>query len=358
MTLDDNNNNTNDDEEDDKNRRDEEEEALQAFYGDGIEVKQQIQKNHRNNNLDDKKNHFVSLWTIRIVPGIDLELFLPIHYPSRVPPTPNIRAPIFVLDKNRKLELEQELLDMYQENTEIAILWTEHLKSLFDDGTCPSMTMDDNSEGINPSINDDRIDRSNDEQQQLQPEEEEYGVEEEETMLTFQPSTSRFGQPSRRFDMTVLENESNRRIIHRGQPFHPPKSGPSELMIAHVASVECMDHIHWVLGQLLFHDKKVARASHNMLAYRFWDTTTKTKDNQHHHGRSRCLVSDNDDDGEKGAGAKLALLLDMANVQNVLVVVSRWYGGIHLGSSRFKHIAHVARDALQEAGFIHHTKEK
>lgn len=61
---------------------------------------------------------------------------------------------------------------------------------------------------------------------------------------------------------------------------------------------------------------------------------------------------DNDDDGEKGSGAKLASLLQLSNVDNAMVIVSRWYGGTHLGPARFKHIASVARDGLVQAGFL------
>jgi len=43
------------------------------------------------------------------------------------------------------------------------------------------------------------------------------------------------------------------------------------------------------------------------------------------------LKHDNDDDGEDGAGSRLAHLLEMRKEDGVLVVVSRWFGGIHLG---------------------------
>lgn len=55
---------------------------------------------------------------------------------------------------------------------------------------------------------------------------------------------------------------------------------------------------------------------------------------------------DNDDDGEDAAGSKLAYLLDMRKDENVVVVVSRWYGGIHLGPKRFQVITNVAREML------------
>lgn len=44
--------------------------------------------------------------------------------------------------------------------------------------------------------------------------------------------------------------------------------------------------------------------------------------------------------------------MQIVDVENVLVVVSRWYGGIHLGPDRFKDINNIARTALTEFGFI------
>jgi putative IMPACT (imprinted ancient) family translation regulator len=60
------------------------------------------------------------------------------------------------------------------------------------------------------------------------------------------------------------------------------------------------------------------------------------------------LKHDNDDDGEDAAGGRLAMLLDVRDEDGVLVVVSRWYGGIHLGPRRFAVIANVARELLDK----------
>ena len=42
-------------------------------------------------------------------------------------------------------------------------------------------------------------------------------------------------------------------------------------------------------------------------------------------------VQDCDDDGEAAAGGRLLHLLQAADVRNVVVVVSRWFGGVLLG---------------------------
>lgn len=43
------------------------------------------------------------------------------------------------------------------------------------------------------------------------------------------------------------------------------------------------------------------------------------------------------------------------DVRNVMVVVSRWYGGILLGPDRFKHINNCARNILVEEGYTAST---
>lgn len=46
------------------------------------------------------------------------------------------------------------------------------------------------------------------------------------------------------------------------------------------------------------------------------------------------MMQDNDDDGEAAAGGRIAHLMQLMEVVNVLVVVSRWYGGVKLGPDR------------------------
>jgi putative IMPACT (imprinted ancient) family translation regulator len=45
-------------------------------------------------------------------------------------------------------------------------------------------------------------------------------------------------------------------------------------------------------------------------------------------------------------------LLRILDVKDVLVVVSRWFGGILLGPDRFKDINNCARQALVDCGYI------
>ena len=67
------------------------------------------------------------------------------------------------------------------------------------------------------------------------------------------------------------------------------------------------------------------------------------------------FYQDHDDDGETAAGGRLLRLLVLADARNVVVVVSRWYGGVHLGPARFHVINTAAKVALESLGEIHQS---
>ncbi|GLB37375.1 putative uncharacterized protein family UPF0029 [Lyophyllum shimeji] len=82
------------------------------------------------------------------------------------------------------------------------------------------------------------------------------------------------------------------------------------------------------------------RATHCMYAYRTTNATDAT------------VATGQDDGGESGSGDRLARLLELTGCESVVVVVSRWYGGVKLGSDRWKRISDVAKDALQKGEFL------
>ncbi|GAA5850845.1 hypothetical protein JCM8547_009104 [Rhodosporidiobolus lusitaniae] len=122
--------------------------------------------------------------------------------------------------------------------------------------------------------------------------------------------------------------------IVSGEPLVDRKS----VFIGHAARVTSLDEVEAVMAELLS-NSKIARATHNMSAYQFTSPD----------GIRRA---DNDDDGESAAGSRLAQLLTLLDIDNVMIVVTRFYGGIHLGPTRFKDINLAARDALEAAGFL------
>ncbi|KAF2172716.1 hypothetical protein M409DRAFT_62439 [Zasmidium cellare ATCC 36951] len=110
------------------------------------------------------------------------------------------------------------------------------------------------------------------------------------------------------------------------------------IFIARAAPVESVEQAKSYLSHLLATDKKVAKATHNITAWRI------RRDDG-------VQYQDCDDDGEDAAGGRLLHLLELMNAWGVMVVVSRWYGGIKLGPDRFRLINQCARDAVVKGGF-------
>lgn len=75
----------------------------------------------------------------------------------------------------------------------------------------------------------------------------------------------------------------------------------------------------------LCHVKKFARASHHS-----WALICDEGSLKH-------------DDGEAGAGMVILRMLEREGVRDHLIVVSRWFGGKHLGGDRFRHVAEAVR---------------
>ena len=57
-----------------------------------------------------------------------------------------------------------------------------------------------------------------------------------------------------------------------------------------------------------------------------------------------------DDDGESGAAQIILQMLERAGLNDHIVIVTRWYGGKHLGGDRFRHVADAVRHYRREAG--------
>lgn len=54
------------------------------------------------------------------------------------------------------------------------------------------------------------------------------------------------------------------------------------------------------------------------------------------------------DDGESGAGMVILRILEREGLTGHLVVVTRWYGGKHLGGDRFRHVQTCVKAYLDD----------
>ena len=66
--------------------------------------------------------------------------------------------------------------------------------------------------------------------------------------------------------------------------------------------------------------KKFAKATHNTWALLTEDGPVKN------------------DDGEAGAGMVIVRMLERAELTNHVIIVTRWFGGTHLGGDRFRRV--------------------
>ncbi|KAI0737786.1 UPF0029-domain-containing protein [Daedaleopsis nitida] len=122
--------------------------------------------------------------------------------------------------------------------------------------------------------------------------------------------------------------------IVEAEPIQDRKSA----FVARACRITDPSQVPLILAHLMS-DRKIARAAHPII--NAWRCRV-----------GNVLHQDNDDDGETAAGGRLAHLLQILEVENVLVIVTRYFGGIHLGPDRFKHINQAARNALDLGGFL------
>ena len=54
------------------------------------------------------------------------------------------------------------------------------------------------------------------------------------------------------------------------------------------------------------------------------------------------------DDGEAGAGMVILRMLEREDLRDHIIVVTRWFGGKHLGGDRFRHVQDAVRYYLDD----------
>uniref|UniRef100_A0A0B6ZR41 RWD domain-containing protein n=1 Tax=Arion vulgaris TaxID=1028688 RepID=A0A0B6ZR41_9EUPU len=291
-------------------RQSDEVEALSAIYGDEwciVDASSQI--------------YCICITDIKEAPKwtLNLQVHMPPDYPLQSPPEYQINAAW--LRGLERTNLENKLSQIYCENIgeDLIFLWVEAVREFLQDKSDRDMVQNNNS-AIGRIV-----------VQSVETEEDEDG-----------------------FDPSVLGDLSYLTIDHRQQSSQSvscPEIFHGETLTdrrstfqAHLAHVTDKTQIQTVMNKLL-ENKKIANATHNMFAYRILTD-------------SGVVYQGCDDDGETHAGSRMLHLLQIMDADNVIVIVSRWYGGIHLGSDRFKHINNCTRLILETNGFQRDKDEK
>ncbi|XP_072569514.1 protein IMPACT isoform X2 [Paramormyrops kingsleyae] len=280
-------------------------EALSSIYGDEWCV---IDEASRIFCIKISADLSLSKWTVC------LQIILPPDYPSASPPIYQLNAAW--LRGPEKTQLSNMLEDLYVDNAgeSILYLWVEKIREFLVERSQTSDTV----EGL-----------------EVRMSTEEWGGEEDDVA---------WGVPDCLELVSAMEqvqlcsegvgDEETPPITHglvitdRRSTFQP-----------HLAPVVTSKQVKKVLDAL-YENKKIASATHNIYAYRIFCEDRQT------------FLQDCEDDGETAAGGRLLHLMQILDVRNVMVVVSRWYGGILLGPDRFKHICNCARAILVQEGHV------
>lgn len=85
----------------------------------------------------------------------------------------------------------------------------------------------------------------------------------------------------------------------------------------------------------LLRDTYFRKATHNSYAYRL-------------ESENGSIVEVKNDDGETGAGNCILRELQREDITNTIVIVTRYFGWIHLQSDRFKHVIHATKMFIEE----------
>lgn len=86
--------------------------------------------------------------------------------------------------------------------------------------------------------------------------------------------------------------------------------------------------------KLIKSDSYFKKATHNSYAYRILQ-------------ENGSVVEWKNDDGETGAGMCILREIQRADYINIVVVVTRFFGGIHLQNDRFKHVIDATKRILE-----------
>nr|XP_054764717.1 protein IMPACT-like [Lytechinus pictus] len=292
-------------EEDDLTKQVDEIEAMSAIYGDDWCVVDEISRIYAIT-ISDENNKDL---TVR------LQVLLPDEYPSKVSPVTELSAPW--LSGSNRILLESNLEQVCIENIGESVLYlvVERIQEFLAENLSNIEDKESEISSANKTdVDEDRDDHTVD---QLATTLEQLHTT-KETVRSHAPQTREL--PPLTHGDTITDRKST---------FQAHIAFP----VVEVEQVKCLLH-------KLCENKKIQHATHNIMAYRIYK-----EDHD-------CFIQDCDDDGETAAGGRLLHLLQIVDARNVMVVVSRWYGGILLGPDRFKHINNAARSILNSSGFI------
>ncbi|XP_048744451.2 protein IMPACT-B-like isoform X2 [Ostrea edulis] len=292
--------------------QDEEIEALSAIYGDDWVIVD-----------SDSKKYGIKVADENSANMIFMEVSFPPDYPKTSPPQYILSAPW--LRREERISLEDALADIYCANIgeSVIFLWVEKIREFLQEKS--EMKVETKPDVASP-----------------EKVEEKSEGEEDWSEDSFAKIQEELIKRSHSTEQEETKEEVTCPDIHHGESFMDRKS----VFQGHIAAISHTKQVKLVLDSLC-QSKKIAMATHNIYAYRIIQND-----------QSDVYYQGCEDDGETQAGSRMLHLMQIVDARNVIVVVTRWYGGVHLGPDRFKHINNCARQLLDDHGYIKSKNEK
>ncbi|KAI1792579.1 ribosomal protein S5 domain 2-type protein [Ganoderma leucocontextum] len=153
--------------------------------------------------------------------------------------------------------------------------------------------------------------------------------------------TSHWDEPLAVSDEVTQQKSTFQAYVTRFRVQADGLANTTSLMKTTVVS-ELLTHIHGI-------EPRTRRASHAMYAWRVRPTSRGSASTG---APPNMVLFGSSNGGEAGAGERLERLLELGSCEDVILVVFRWYGGVKLGSDRWRCISSVAKDALDRGGFL------
>ncbi|KAI8876414.1 UPF0029-domain-containing protein [Backusella circina FSU 941] len=321
--------------EENKTQQLEESMALEAIYPSEFEAETESHDAFKYTlNLDQDDDDLRSPRTLTV------RFFLPPTYPSHDLPVYEITSKYCGTKK-----INDDMMDaidagfqsLFEKGEVVLFGWIDWLREYLEENVEKASNIEEGEEAIVSKLEDVKIiqEEEEEEEEEFDYHPEDYVYKKPENNKTSEEEDDAHDRPTVRslIGSTIYDHETPAAIF-TSEALVDRKS----IFVAHIAEVHSVHEVKVVVAHLL-QNKKIAKATHNILAYRI-----VLNDNR--------ILQDNDDDGESAAGGRLSHLLQIVDAENVVVVVTRWFGGIHLGPDRFKDINNCARGALEECGFI------
>ncbi|KAG0215203.1 hypothetical protein BGX33_001368 [Mortierella sp. NVP41] len=308
---------------------------------------------HTTISTNSKGNHQQRLANKSNTKDLDFRIYFPAGYPET-----NTSAPVHEivsiyygtlrLTDAMIREIDQGLEDCFVPGEVVVFSWIEWLRTYLEELETRIQEGADNEDGHGTHEDDDDEEEEGEEGDEIEDDPSSHASEGQrgasDYYLADDATPASFGRHHYNHNQnnTDTTTTTSPRIgqpgvfqIRTGAPIVDRKS----VFVAHLAAIRQPGDVPWMIQQLKQENKKVIKATHNIMAFRV-------------ENESGTIAQDNDDDGETAAGSRLLHLMSILDVKNVVVVVSRWYGGIPLSADRFKHINNAARLLLDECGYI------